>query len=85
MAIIGWSLISIGMGLGLVGGIWLLIVAFKESIWWGLGSLFIPLVSAPVIFYLMLVWATVFGQMYRESKSMVAVQITPVAEVIEEL
>mgnify|MGYP001821413435 FL=1 len=45
MAFIGWGLISIGMGLGLLGGIWLLIVAFKESIWWGLGSLFIPFVS----------------------------------------
>ena len=45
MAFFGWGLISIGMGLGLLGGIWLLIVAFKESIWWGLGSLFIPFVS----------------------------------------
>ena len=54
MAIIGWSLISIGMGLGLVGGIWLLIVAFKESIWWGLGSLFIPLVS---LIFVVLHWS----------------------------
>lgn len=33
--------------------------------------LFIPLLSAPVIFYLMLVWAALFGQTYRESVVMV--------------
>jgi hypothetical protein len=54
MAFIGWGLISIGMGLGLLGGIWLLIVAFKESIWWGLGSLFIPLVS---LIFVVLHWS----------------------------
>ena len=40
--------------------------------------LLIPLVSAPVIFYLMLVWAAVFGQMYRESKSMVEAEAVQV-------
>lgn len=54
MAFIGWGLISIGMGLSLLGGIWLLIVAFKESIWWGLGSLFIPLVS---LIFVVLHWS----------------------------
>ena len=29
----------------LVGGIMLLIAAFKESPWWGLGSIFVPFVS----------------------------------------
>ena len=29
----------------LVGGIMLLVVAFKESPWWGLGSMFVPFVS----------------------------------------
>ena len=54
MAFIGWGLFSIGRGLGLLGGIWLLIVAFKESIWWGLGSLFIPLVS---LIFVVLHWS----------------------------
>ena len=54
MAFIGWGLISIGMGLGLLGGIWLLIVAFKVRIWWGLGSLFIPLVS---LIFVVLHWS----------------------------
>jgi len=35
-------LFIIGAVLGLVGGIWLLVVAFRTSILWGLGSLFIP-------------------------------------------
>jgi len=54
MVFIGWSLIGIGTGLGLLGGIWLLIVAFKESIWWGLGSLFIPFVS---LIFVVLHWS----------------------------
>ena len=54
MAFIGMSLMGIGMGLGLLGGIWLLIVAFKESIWWGLGSLFIPFVS---LIFVVLHWS----------------------------
>jgi len=35
----------IGLLLCIVGGIWLLITAFSESILWGLGSLFVPFVS----------------------------------------
>ena len=54
MTFIGMSLMGIGMGLGLLGGIWLLIVAFKESIWWGLGSLFIPFVS---LIFVVLHWS----------------------------
>jgi hypothetical protein len=41
----------IGMLISVVTGIWLLVVAFKESIWWGLGSFFIPLVG--LIFVIM--------------------------------
>jgi hypothetical protein len=36
---------------GLVSGIWLLVVAFQTSVWWGLGSLLIPFVS--LIFVIM--------------------------------
>lgn len=39
------ALAVLGMILSFVGGIWLLVVAFKTSVWWGLGSLFIPLVG----------------------------------------
>lgn len=28
-----------------VGGIWTLVLAFKKSLWWGLGSIFVPFVS----------------------------------------
>jgi hypothetical protein len=45
MTFIGMAILGLGMGLGLIGGIWLLIEAFRASIWWGLGSLFIPFVS----------------------------------------
>ncbi len=36
---------ALGVILLLIGNIWILVFAFKSSIWWGLGSLFIPLVG----------------------------------------
>jgi hypothetical protein len=45
MAILGMLLLVVGLIIAAVGGIWLLVVAFQESILWGLGSLFIPLVG----------------------------------------
>jgi hypothetical protein len=39
------ALFYLGSVVALVGAIWLLVVAFKESVWWGLGSIFIPFVS----------------------------------------
>lgn len=38
-------MIALGVILLLVGNIWILVYAFKASIWWGLGSLFIPFVG----------------------------------------
>lgn len=35
----GTFLVVVGVVLALVGGIWLLIEAFRENIWWGLGTL----------------------------------------------
>jgi hypothetical protein len=39
------ALLIIGAVISLIGGVWLLIIAFKDNIWWGLGSLLVPLVS----------------------------------------
>jgi hypothetical protein len=41
----------IGLLIGLVGTIWFLVIAFKESVLWGLGCLFLPFVS--LIFLIM--------------------------------
>ncbi|KFN43471.1 hypothetical protein [Arenimonas oryziterrae] len=41
----GTALYFIGIILSAVGGIWILVNAFKTSILWGLGSLFVPFVS----------------------------------------
>lgn len=41
----GTMLAIIGLIVALVGGIWLLVEAFRESILWGLGALFIPFVG----------------------------------------
>jgi hypothetical protein len=40
----GGILALLGMIVAAVGGIWFLVVAFKESILWGLGCLLIPIV-----------------------------------------
>ncbi len=45
MGVIGIALIALGFVAAIVGGIWLLVLAFRESIWWGLGSIFVPFVS----------------------------------------
>jgi len=45
------ALFYLGCVVALIGGIWLLVVTFKKSVWWGLGSLFIPLVG--LIFVIM--------------------------------
>jgi hypothetical protein len=38
-------LVIIGFVIMIIGGIWLLIEAFRESILWGLGCLFIPILG----------------------------------------
>lgn len=53
METVGMIIWIIGAIISVIGGIWFLVVAFRQSIWWGLGSLFIPLVS---IIFLILHW-----------------------------
>ena len=50
MAIVGLILMFGGMIVAAVGGIMLLIKVFKVSVAWGLGSLFVPLVSLVFVF-----------------------------------
>ncbi len=50
MSIIGGILAAIGCIIALIYGIILLIKAFKESVWWGLGSLFVPFVGLIFVF-----------------------------------
>jgi hypothetical protein len=45
MAFLGMILFGIGLILALIGGLWIVVIAFKESVIWGLGSLLIPLVA----------------------------------------
>jgi len=35
----------LGIALCLIGGLWIVVNAFRKSIWWGLGSLLIPFVA----------------------------------------
>ena len=46
----GVALIVVGGIIAFIGSIMFLICAFKESILWGLGSLFIPIVGLVFIF-----------------------------------
>ena len=45
MVAVGIILLVVGLVIDIVGAILLLIRAFQASIWWGLGSIFIPFVS----------------------------------------
>jgi FtsH-binding integral membrane protein len=45
MEILGMVLMGIGAVIALVYGIILLVKAFQTSVWWGLGYIFVPLVS----------------------------------------
>ena len=61
MEILEIILLIIGIILAFVGAILLLINAFKESVWWGLGGIFIPFV---LIIYTFMHWdknKTFFG------------------------
>jgi hypothetical protein len=62
------GLVYLGGLIALVGAIWLLVVAFKKSVWWGLGSLLIPFVS---LVFVILNW--------QDSKSPFFTQIVGVA------
>ncbi len=45
MEMAGLALQAIGAILGMVGGIWILVLAFQKSVGWGLACLLIPCVS----------------------------------------
>lgn len=45
MEALGAILLVCGYIVALVGGIWFLVVAFRESILWGLGCLLVPFVG----------------------------------------
>jgi hypothetical protein len=45
MGALGMILLVVGGIISAIGGIWFIIVAFQESVLWGLGCLLIPFVS----------------------------------------
>lgn len=51
MELLGSALSFIGLVIAFIGGIWFLIVAFNESILWGIGCLLVPFVS--IVFLIM--------------------------------
>ena len=51
MEVIGLCLFAVGLIVAIIGGIWFLIVAFQESVLWGLGCLLFSPVS--LIFLIM--------------------------------
>ena len=53
METIGMVLLFVGFAVMAVGGLWLLVVAFQQSVGWGLACMFIPFV---VIVFLVKFW-----------------------------
>jgi len=54
MEIVSFALLGIGVIIMLIGGIMMLIEAFKEHVLWGLGWLLVPFVS---LVFLIMHWA----------------------------
>jgi len=57
MVATGYILLAIGIIMGIVGDVMFLTVAYKRSLWWFFGCLFIPIIW--VMFFLMNVKATI--------------------------
>ena len=53
METLGMIIWGIGGIIAFIGWIWFLVVAFRQTIWWGLGSLFIPIVA---LVFLIMYW-----------------------------
>jgi hypothetical protein len=49
MVLVG-CLFLIGFLINFIAGVWLLVAAFQESLWWGFGCLFIPFVQLVFLF-----------------------------------
>jgi hypothetical protein len=45
MGALAGILVGIGYLAAMIGGIWIIVIAFQDSVLWGLGSLLIPLVA----------------------------------------
>jgi hypothetical protein len=43
--VLGYVTVGLGYAIGIAGSVWLLVIAFQESIGWGLACLLIPFVS----------------------------------------
>jgi len=52
MNIIGIIIFVIGVIITIVGGAHFAIVAFEESVWWGLGALLLPPIVSPIFLIL---------------------------------
>jgi hypothetical protein len=50
MEILIWGILVLGWLLTMVGGVWILIVAFRESVVWGLCVMFLPIAEPIFIF-----------------------------------
>jgi len=56
-------LLILGCALVLVGDIFMLVAAFRTTVWWGLGCLFVPLVQ---LFYLYTHWRAAKGPFFLQ-------------------
>jgi hypothetical protein len=57
MQILGVILMVVGGIVALGGGIWFLVVAFRQHVLWGLGCFFVPFVS---LIFLIMYWRNVW-------------------------
>lgn len=76
MAAIMLVLLIIGWVVAVVGGIMLLVVAFKESVLWGLGCLLVPFVA---LIFLIMHWSQAKNAFFVQLAGMALIFIALVA------
>jgi hypothetical protein len=70
--VLGAIAVWCGLGLLLIGGLFFIIAAFRESILWGLGVLFLPFVS---LVFLILAWPRAKGPFFLQLYGVILVLI----------
>ncbi len=70
--VLGGIAVWAGLILMLIGGLFFIIAAFRESIFWGLGVLFLPFVS---LIFLILAWPRAKGPFFLQLYGFIAILI----------
>jgi hypothetical protein len=72
METLGAVVVLLGLALILLGGVFFIIAAFRESVLWGLGVIFLPLVS---LVFLIVAWPRAKNSFFLQLYGLAALMI----------